>query len=136
MLAVELHTHSAASRDGRDPVELLLEQARAVHLDALAVTDHDTIDASLAAAEQAPEYGLLGIPGIEVSSAVGHVLGIGVREPIPAGLSYGETLSRIRDQGGAAVIPHPFQPSRHLREALPVAAETLSPPITATAQKT
>lgn len=112
VLAVELHTHSAASHDGRDSVELLLAQAEAVGLDALAVTDHDTIEASLAAADLASEYGLIGIPAIEISSAVGHVLGIGVREAIPAGLSYGETLSRIRDQGGVAVIPHPFQPSR------------------------
>lgn len=112
MIAAELHTHSAASHDGRDPIELLLEQARAVQLDALAVTDHDSIEASLEAAELAPEYGLIGIPGIEISSAVGHVLGLGVTDIIPPGLSYGETLSRIRDQGGAAVIPHPFQPSR------------------------
>lgn len=112
MLAVELHAHSSASHDGRDPVEFLLEQASAVHLDALAVTDHDTIEASLEAVEKAPEYGLIGIPAMEISSAVGHVLAIGVTDPIPPGLSYGETLSRIRDQDGAAVIPHPFQPSR------------------------
>jgi len=41
VLSVELHTHSALSYDGRDPVDLLLEQAAAVGLDALAVTDHD-----------------------------------------------------------------------------------------------
>ncbi|TKX55118.1 PHP domain-containing protein, partial [Halorubrum sp. SS7] len=45
MLSVELHAHSALSYDGRDPVDLLLEQAAAVGLDALAVTDHDEIDA-------------------------------------------------------------------------------------------
>ncbi|MDR9382188.1 MAG: PHP domain-containing protein, partial [Natronomonas sp.] len=50
MLSVELHSHSALSYDGRDPIELLLEQAQAVGLDALAVTDHDEIDASLEAA--------------------------------------------------------------------------------------
>ena len=112
MLAVELHTHSAASHDGRDPVELLLAQARAVDLDALAVTDHDAIEASLEAVELAPSYDLIGIPGIEISSADGHILGLGVTELIPPRLSFGETLSRIREQGGIAVIPHPFQPSR------------------------
>ena len=112
MLAVELHTHSAASYDGRDPIDLILGQAEAVGLDAIAITDHDTIDASLAAVERAPAYGLIGIPGIEISTAAGHVIGLGVKEIIPAGLSYGETLGRIRDQGGIAIIPHPFQPSR------------------------
>ena len=112
MLAVELHTHSAASHDGRDPVDLLLAQARAVGLDAIAITDHDTIDASLVAVEKAPEYGLIGIPGVEVTTAAGHVIALGVTELIPAGLSFGETLSRIQDAGGIVIIPHPFQPSR------------------------
>ncbi|QDX41249.1 PHP domain-containing protein [Salarchaeum sp. JOR-1] len=112
MLSVELHSHSARSYDGRDPVEMLLEQARAVGLDALAVTDHDEIDASLDAAEKAGEYGLVGIPGMEVTSAAGHVLAIGVREAVPTGLPFDETLSEIRARGGIAVVPHPFQESR------------------------
>ncbi|MFC6826130.1 PHP domain-containing protein [Halopelagius fulvigenes] len=113
MLRVELHAHSALSYDGRDPVELLLEQASAVGLDALAVTDHDEIDASLEAADIAEEYGLVGIPGAEITSAAGHVLALGIEELIPAGLSFDETLDRIRQQGGTAVVPHPFQSSRH-----------------------
>jgi predicted metal-dependent phosphoesterase TrpH len=113
VLSVELHTHSALSYDGRDPVELLLEQAEAVGLDALAVTDHDEIDASLEAAAKAQEYGLVGIPGMEVSSSAGHVLALGVEELIPAGLPFVETLDRIHELGGIAVVPHPFQKSRH-----------------------
>jgi hypothetical protein len=112
VLSVELHTHSERSHDGRDPVELLLEQASAVGLDALAVTDHDAIDASLRAAELAPEYGLIGIPAIEITSEVGHVLGLGIEERVPPGLSFGETIERIHELGGIAVVPHPFQSSR------------------------
>ena len=113
MLTVELHSHSALSHDGRDPIELLLEQAAAVGLDALAVTDHDEIDASIEAAQQAVDHGLIGIVGMEVSSAAGHILAFGIEELIPPGLSYDETLERIHQQGGIAVIPHPFQKSRH-----------------------
>ena len=113
MLRVELHTHSASSHDGRDPVDLLLEQAAAVGLDALAVTDHDTIDASIEAAELAPAYGLVGIVGMEISSAVGHILAFGIESAIEPGLPYDETVERIHEQGGIAVIPHPFQKSRH-----------------------
>ena len=113
MQTVELHTHSSRSYDGRDPVDLLLEQAAAVGLDAIAITDHDEIEASLEAANRAPEYGLVGIPGIEISSKAGHILGIGIEEPVPPGLSFGETLDRIHDRGGIAVVPHPFQESRH-----------------------
>jgi len=113
VLSVELHTHSSLSHDGRDPVEHLLEQAESVGLDAIAVTDHDEIDASLDAVEQAPEYGLIGIPGMEITTAVGHVLALGVREAVPAGLSFEATLDQIHEQGGIAVVPHPFQSSRH-----------------------
>jgi predicted metal-dependent phosphoesterase TrpH len=113
VLSVELHAHSASSYDGRDPVELLLEQAEAVGLDALAVTDHDEIAASLEAAASARDYGLVGIPGMEVSSAAGHVLALGVEELVPAGLPFDETLERIGALGGIAVLPHPFQSSRH-----------------------
>jgi len=113
VLRAELHCHSSLSYDGRDPVDMLLGQAAAVGLDALAVTDHDEIDASLAAAEQAADYDLVGIPGMEVTSEAGHVLALGVEELVPPGLSFVETLDRIHAQDGIAVVPHPFQRSRH-----------------------
>lgn len=113
MLSVDLHCHSEHSHDGRDSVDALLERAKRLGLDGIAVTDHDTIDGGLLAAERAPEHGLIGIPGLEVTSAAGHVLALGVEEPVPAGRPFEETLDRIHDQGGTAVVPHPFQTSRH-----------------------
>ena len=112
MLTVELHAHSARSYDGRDPVELLLEQAAAVGLDAIAVTDHDEFAASQRAVELAPEFDLVGIPGMEVTSEAGHVLALGIDRKIEAGLSFADTLAAIREAGGIAVVPHPFQKSR------------------------
>jgi len=113
VLSVELHAHSALSHDGRDPVDLLIEQAVAVGLDALAVTDHDEIDASIEAAEKAADRGLVGIVGMEVTTAAGHVLAFGIEEHIQSGLGFTETLDRIHDDGGIAVVPHPFQKTRH-----------------------
>ena len=110
---VDPHVHSAASYDGRDPPELLLEQAAAVGLDAVVVTDHDRIEASLRAAELAPEYGLVGIPGAEISTAHGHLLGIGIEELPEPGRPMDETVAAVRDLGGVAVVPHPFQRTRH-----------------------
>jgi predicted metal-dependent phosphoesterase TrpH len=112
VLSAELHAHSAHSYDGRDSVELLVEQAAAVGLDAIAITDHDEIDASLAAVELASEYGLVAIPGMEISSAVGHVIALGIEERVDAGMPFEETLEGIHALGGVAVIPHPFQESR------------------------
>ncbi len=112
MLSLELHAHSAASYDGRDPVEKLLQQAAAVGLDGLAVTDHDAIEASIDAADAAPDYGLVGIPAMEVTSSAGHVLAMGVDELIPADRPFDETIERIHDCGGIAIVPHPYQTSR------------------------
>ncbi|MCU4718312.1 PHP domain-containing protein [Halapricum hydrolyticum] len=112
MLSVELHVHSSLSYDGRDSVDDILARAQDASLDALAITDHDEIDASLAAVEKASEYDLVGVPGMEVTSAAGHVLALGISDAIPKGLPFTETLNRIHDQGGIAVVPHPFQESR------------------------
>jgi len=112
VLSVELHAHSAASYDGRDSVDMLLERAAAAGLDALAVTDHDEVSANPELLESAPEYDIVPIPGVEVSSAAGHVLGLNITEAVEPGLAFAETVERIRDQGGIAVVPHPFQEMR------------------------
>ena len=110
---VDPHVHSAASYDGRDPPELLLEQAVDVGLDAVVLTDHDRIEASLRAADLAAGYGLIGIPGAEISTAHGHLLGIGIEELPDPGRPMDETVATVRDLGGVAVVPHPFQRTRH-----------------------
>ena len=110
---IDPHVHSEGSYDGHEPVELLLEQAADIGLDGIVVTDHDTIAESERAAELAPEYGLIGIPGVEVSTDAGHLLAIGVDDRPRAGQPLGETVASVRDMGGVAVIPHPFQRTRH-----------------------
>ena len=107
------HVHSEGSYDAADPVELLLEQAAEIGLDAVVVTDHDIVRESLRAAELAPEYGLVGIPGVEVSTAHGHLLAIGVEEMPPQRAPLDETAAWVRDHGGVSIVPHPFQRSRH-----------------------
>jgi predicted metal-dependent phosphoesterase TrpH len=112
-LQIDPHVHSEDSYDGHEPVELLLEQAAEVGLDGIVVTDHDRIAESLRAAELAPAYGLVGLPGVEVSTADGHLLALGVRTLPPRGRPLSETVGWVHDAGGVAVVPHPFQRLRH-----------------------
>ena len=112
-VAVDPHVHSEESYDGHEPIELLLEQASEIGLDGIVVTDHDEIEESLRAAEIAPEYDLVGIPGVEVSTTAGHLLAIGVDERPAPRQPLAETVERVRDDGGIAVVPHPFQRTRH-----------------------
>lgn len=113
VLTIDPHVHSEDSYDGHEPIELILEHAQDIELDGVVITDHDAIGESKRAAEMAADYGLVGIPGVEVSTAVGHLLAIGVEERPSPGQSLLATIEEVWDTGGIAVIPHPFQRSRH-----------------------
>ncbi|MDZ7688468.1 MAG: PHP domain-containing protein [Halobacteriales archaeon] len=113
MLKADLHIHSEASYDCESSVDEILESAVEESLDVVAVTDHDEIHASHEAVESAPEYDLTAVPGIEVSTADGHLLALGVEEKIPAGEPVERTIEKVRERGGVAIIPHPFQRMRH-----------------------
>ena len=112
-VSIDPHVHSDESYDGHEPVELILEHAAEIGLDAVVITDHDVIGESKRAAELAPEYGLIGIPGVEVSTAHGHLLAVGVERMPPRRRPYDETIAWIHERGGVAIVPHPFQRSRH-----------------------
>ena len=112
-LTIDTHVHSVGSYDGREPVRRLLETASERGLDGLVVTDHDEIEQSHRAVELAPEYGLVALPGVEVSTRHGHLLAIGVESAPAPDLPFARTVSRVRNAGGVAVVPHPFQRSRH-----------------------
>ena len=64
---VDLHVHSTAS-DGSCPPEAVISLAVQAGLDAIALTDHDTVDGIPAAQDAADAAGIRLIPGIEVSS--------------------------------------------------------------------
>ena len=113
MLKADLHIHSEASYDCDSSVEEILESAVEESLDVIAVTDHDEIRGSHEAVRSADEYDLTALPGIEVSTSDGHLLALGVEEKIPAGEPVETTIEKVRERGGVAVIPHPFQRLRH-----------------------
>ncbi|MGD0160389.1 MAG: PHP domain-containing protein [Candidatus Bathyarchaeia archaeon] len=103
-LKIDMHVHSCYSTDSVITPEELVFYAKKRGLDGVAVTDHDNLEGPL---KIAAETDFLIIPGIEVCSSDGHVLGLNVKEPISAGLSATETVNRIHDAGGIAVACHP-----------------------------
>ncbi|MDD1668371.1 MAG: PHP domain-containing protein [Methanomicrobiales archaeon] len=111
MLRCDLHVHTNFSRDGESSVGEILARAAAERLDAIAITDHDTC-AGIEAAERAGS-GLLIIPGVEVSTKQGHLIVLGVREPLPPGRHVMETIRRARSLGAVVILPHPYHMWRH-----------------------
>lgn len=103
----DLHIHSIFSHDGTATIPAILQRAKEVGMDIIAITDHDIIRGSLLAVELAPQYGVQVIPGVEITTADGDLLALGIRKLIPAGLSLMETLMRVGEQGGFCIAPHP-----------------------------
>lgn len=68
---VDLHLHTLHS-DGTQTPEKVVALARSARLAAMAITDHDTVEALAPAADAAREAGIEFIPGIELSSTDGH----------------------------------------------------------------
>jgi len=112
-IRVDTHLHTVASYDGHTtPVELL-ERASELALDAVVVTDHDTVAGAHVVADLAPDYDVTAVVGCEVSTADGHLLAIGVEDAPEPGRPLAETARSISAAGGLSVVPHPFQRSRH-----------------------
>src|SRR2546425_4709158 len=100
-LKLDLHVHTNRSSDAFTSPKQLATICRDRGLDGLAITDHNVL-----ARDLSDEIVIL--PGIEISTLDGHVIGLGVSEAIPRGLSADETIRRIRDLNGVSIIPHPY----------------------------
>ncbi|MCX6031694.1 MAG: PHP domain-containing protein [Chloroflexi bacterium] len=103
---IDLHTHTCFSPDSQTDPAALIARARAVGLDRLAVTDHNTIEGALVAQRLAPDFVIV---GEEIQTATGgELIAYYVRETVPPGLSLDETIRRLRDQGAVISISHPL----------------------------
>jgi predicted metal-dependent phosphoesterase TrpH len=107
LIDVDLHMHTDHSYDCATPVEVLLAEARARGLGAIAVTDHNEVSGALEA--QAKAEGIKVIVAEEVKTAgQGEVIGLFIEEKIPRGMTLQETIDEIKRQGGLVYVPHPF----------------------------
>lgn len=105
-IKLDLHIHTVHSFDSMIEPAGLRDICERRGLAGAAVTDHDSLEGGLAFARELPD--LVIIPGEEVRSEEGEIIGLFLREEIPSGLPALETMRRIREQGGLVVIPHPF----------------------------
>ena len=104
----DLHIHTIYSYDGTASVPAVLDQARKIALDVIAITDHDEIAGSLKALSLAPRYGVDVIPGIEITTSEGDLLALNVIENIDRGMSLVETVLKVGELGGFCIAPHPM----------------------------
>jgi predicted metal-dependent phosphoesterase TrpH/glycosyltransferase involved in cell wall biosynthesis len=108
LILADLHMHTEHSHDCAVPVPDLLEHAEQIGLGAIAVTDHNAFSGAEEAVELARGRALTVIPGEEVKTDAGEVIGLFLSEEIPRGMSWVDTIAAIREQGGVVYLPHPF----------------------------
>jgi predicted metal-dependent phosphoesterase TrpH len=113
----DLHLHTSFSDGWPSPEAVVDHVTLATDLDVIAVTDHDTIEGALRAAEySARTAGVPVIVGEEVSSRQGHILGLFLERRVPPGLSAAATVDEIHRQGGLAIAAHPFWRTERMAE--------------------
>jgi predicted metal-dependent phosphoesterase TrpH len=108
-IIADLHMHTNWSHDCSVEPHALVEHAEEEGLGAIAVTDHNVFGGALEAAALAADRELIVIPGEEMKTdGQGEVIGLFLREEIPKGLSFADTIAAIREQDGIVYLPHPF----------------------------
>ena len=130
-LKAELHCHNVFSNGNVGALEPIydcnvtiskqLEQAHAVGLDVLFVTNHNTIDGykqMLEYKKNHQKFDALNVyPAEEVTTNnESHVLIYGIEHSIKSGLSLHEVLDEAKKQDAVTVAPHPFSLLDALRE--------------------
>jgi predicted metal-dependent phosphoesterase TrpH len=106
-LKVDLHTHTTFSKDGGQSPESLVETALAHGFDAIAVTDHNTVEGSLSA-ERCARGRIIVFPGQEVVTEKGEIVILNLRETLPVGRGLEDTVRLAKEKGGFVIVPHPF----------------------------
>ncbi len=108
-IVADLHMHTNWSHDCSIEPAALVAHAESEGLGAIAVTDHNVFGGALATVELARDRPLTVIAGEEVKTdRDGEVIGLFLREEIPRGMTFADTVAAIREQGGVVYVPHPF----------------------------
>lgn len=114
-ILADFHCHSHCSPDCDMTPEQLVAAALRRGLGCIALTDHNTM-ANVREVQALAPFTV--VPGEEIRTPYGEIIGLFLQEEIPPGLSPQETCDRIKEQGGLVVVPHPFDLVRrsHLGE--------------------
>ena len=131
-MKIDLHCHSEVSPDCSTPLALFPARCRERGVWIQALTDHNEIWGAqklqeIVEKERIRKGGLslTIIVGEEVSTTNGEIIGLFLKEKVPAGMSPKETVTAIKEQSGLVCLPHGFDPLKRWR-LQPAALETVA----------
>lgn len=105
----DLHVHSCYSNDCKSKPEDIIREAKNRGLAGLAITDHNSIKFHQ---NRHTDDQLIIVPGVEISTKSGHIIGLGIKETIQKYLTVEETIEKINDLNGLPIASHPFDFTR------------------------
>lgn len=108
-MKLDLHLHTFRSPDSSASYDAIIRAVERAGLDAIAVTDHNTIRGAVELARVAPFPVII---AEEIRTLEGEVIGYFLQEEIPKRLPLEETIARIKVQGGVVAVPHPVDRAR------------------------
>jgi hypothetical protein len=113
-LKMDMHVHSAFSLDSLLDVDRIFSSFKKTGI-LPCICDHNSLKGSIhfgrLLKQDNSDFPI--IYGEEISTRDGELVGLFLSTEIPPGMSARETMDQIHDQGGLAVVPHPFDRYRH-----------------------
>ncbi|MCD6239845.1 MAG: PHP domain-containing protein [Thermotogae bacterium] len=116
MFRFDFHIHSIYSADGILSPQRIIKIAYLKGLNAVAITDHDTIKGGLQA-KSIKQDEIIIVVGSEVNTDFGDIIGLFLNEEIKS-RRFEEVIDEIRAQGGIVVLPHPYRRKKFPDEEL------------------
>ncbi|MEM2105946.1 MAG: CehA/McbA family metallohydrolase [Candidatus Bathyarchaeia archaeon] len=111
MIAADLHVHTNYSFDASIHPKTIVEKLYAhPFIKAAAITDHNTVEGYHKVRELARTYqDILIIPGIEIATAEGDLIVLGVEELPPQPWTVRDVIDFARQNSGLVVVAHPYR---------------------------
>lgn len=112
-LKLDMHVHSEKSFDSLQSLSDITAACKNKGVDGVCICDHD-----VARVDFEIKDGILILPGIEISTEYGHLLGLLIEREVKPTRDFAEAVKRIYEAGGVAVLAHPFENRKIPNETL------------------